>query len=193
MSDYDWPYIRMRYEAGETAYAISKRMGGKPTKQAIQKRANKEAWGTDQATPDEPKRVTSLPVVAEALSIKSRKLTNDVLRVLFDRIADGAPEYIAAQAAGIHPTTLIDWKGQDEQLRDAIQRVRAGKLSDWVKRIDRASENDWKAAQALLQAAPETREHFGKGDSGGSKLEIVIHVEREAVHVNPRAVIEQAG
>ena len=173
---YDWPYIRLRYESGETAYTISKRMGGKPSKQAIMKRAAKEGWEQGQASPELPAR---LPIVAAALNVESRKLTDEVLQIILGMVANGSPEGIAAQAAGIHPTTLIDWKKQDPRLKDAIHRARAGKLSEWIARIDSASQKDWKAAQALLQAAPETRDQFGKTDGKGSKLEIVININRE--------------
>lgn len=176
--NYDWPYIRMRYEAGETAYAISQAMGWKPTKQAIMKRAAKEGWERAEPSDDDelPER---LPIVAQALSIRSHKLTDELLRVVLGMIGVGATEALACQAAGINQTTWIDWKHQDPKLKDAVHRARAGKLSEWIGRIDQASQKDWKAAQTLLQAAPETREHFGK-DQQGSKLEVVIHIDRDA-------------
>lgn len=176
MSGYDWPYIRQRYEAGETAYAISKRMGGKPTKQAIQKRASKEGWEQIEVADSGPER---LPIVAKALRINAHKLTDELLQTVLGMIGMGASEQLACQAAGISQRTWTGWKAKDERLQDAVQRARAGKLSEWIGRIDRASETDWKAAQALLQASPETREHFGK-DGQGSKLEVVIHIDRDA-------------
>lgn len=101
MPQYDWPYIRKRYESGETAYAISKRMG-KPSKQAIMKRASKEGW--TQVTGSGPER---LPLVAAALNISASKLTDELLQIVLGLIADGATEGMACQAAGISQRT---WK-----------------------------------------------------------------------------------
>lgn len=188
MADYDWPYIRQRYESGETAYSLSKRLGGHPSKQAIMKRAAKEGWEQHRVTDSGPQR---LPIVARALTINAHKLTDELLETVLGMIAIGASEQMACQASGITQRTWTRWKSEDSRLQDAVNRARAGKLSEWIGRIDRASETDWKAAQALLQAQPETKEHFGKGGEGG-RVEIVIHIEREgeSVRTNARPVIE---
>ena len=183
MSDYDWSNIRLKYELGQTCYKIAQEMGGRPSKQAIAKRAKREGWEQtlDQGT-------DRLPIIVSALKINSRILTDELLQTVLGMIGIGSSEAMACQAAGINPGTWIDWKHQDERLQNAVQRARAGKLSEWIGRIDKAARKDWKAAQALLQSAPETKGDFGK-DAGPSKLEVVININREA----PGVTINQAS
>ena len=170
---YDWARIRIRYESGDTAYSISKDMGGKPTRQAIAKRAAKEQWASNISAHIQ----NGFPILAAALNIDSRKMTDELLQTVLGMIGMGSTEQLACQAAGIHPTTWIDWKNKDVRLQDAVHRARAGKLSEWISRIDQAGNKDWKANQALLQAAPETRGYFGK-DHTDNKIEIVINIDR---------------
>jgi hypothetical protein len=40
----DWKLIKLRYEAGQTAYAISQSLGGKPSKQGIHQKAQRDGW-----------------------------------------------------------------------------------------------------------------------------------------------------
>ena len=161
----------MRFEAGETAYSISKSMGGRPSKPGIAKRAVKEGW----KVPDQGNN--QLPIVAAALNIDSRKLTDQLLQTILGLIGIGATEQLACQAAGISQNTFITWKGQDPRLKDAVHRARAGKLCQWIGRIDKAGETDWKADQALLQASKETRDQFGKGNID-SKVQVTINIDR---------------
>jgi len=41
----DWAAIRLRYMRGETPYAISKSLQGRPTRQRISRKAKQEGWG----------------------------------------------------------------------------------------------------------------------------------------------------
>ena len=40
----DWQLVRMKFESGQSPYAISRDLGGRPTKQGIAKRAAREGW-----------------------------------------------------------------------------------------------------------------------------------------------------
>ena len=40
----DWDSIKDRWLMGESAYAISKSLGGKPTKQGISQKAKRHKW-----------------------------------------------------------------------------------------------------------------------------------------------------
>ncbi len=183
--DFDWPYIRQCYEAGESAYMLNKRMGS-PSKQAILRRVKLENWTQPEPTAEVAGR---MPIVAAALSINSTMLTDELLRTVLGMIGIGSSEKLACDAAGISQKTWIDWKNQDERLSNAVRRARAGKLSEWIGRIDKASEHDWKAAEALLKSQPETREHFGNQGAGGGKIEVIINISR-GDQVEPR-LIEQ--
>lgn len=177
MSDFDWIYIRQCFENGEPANAIAKRMG-RPTKQAILQRAKREGWVAEALPSSAQNGLPRLPAVAAALSISSNKLTDELLQTVLGLIAIGSTEEIAAQAAGISARTWQGWKAQEPKLKDLVRRARAGKLSEWIGRIDRASDKDWKAAKALLEAQPETRDYFSSG-GGGGRVEVVININRE--------------
>lgn len=166
---YDWQYIRGLYESGQTPYQIAKRPD-MPSKEGIRKRAKSEQW----QRPDTENR---LPIVAEALSVNSHLLTDDVLRVVLDMIASGATLEIACAAAGISARTWSLWQQQDNRLRDAVRRARAGKLVSWMSHVDKAAERDWRAGQWLLQTAPETREQYARSQSD-SRLEVTINIDR---------------
>lgn len=167
---YDWHYIRVLYESGATAYQIAKRPD-MPSKQGIEKHAKKHDWV-------KPTTENRLPIVAEALSVNSSKLTDDLLRVFLGLIAEGSTIEIASAACGISAQTWRAWCKQDPQLKDLVRRARAGKVATWMHSVDRASQTDWKAGQWLLQTAPETRETFAK-QAGENKLEVTINIERD--------------
>ena len=173
--NYDWTNIRIRYESGETAYSISKSFGNRPTRQAIAKRASKEGWGSEIANHIQ----NGFPILAAALSVDSSKMTDKLLQTVLGMIGMGSTEGLACQAVGISQNTWISWKDQDRRLQDAVNRARAGKLSEWVGRIDQAGKKDWKANHVLLQAAPETRGYFGK-DQTDNKIEVIINIDRGA-------------
>lgn len=173
--NYDWAQIRICYESGETAYRISKNLGGKPTRQAITKRATREGWGGKI-----PSQVKKVPIVlAESLNIKSHKMTDTLLQTILTMIGMGSTESMACKAAGITQKTWIDWKHKDRRLQDAVNRARAGKLCEWIGHIDAAGEKDWKASAWLLQNSPDTRGTFGT-NSKDNKLEVVINIDRSS-------------
>jgi len=171
MENFDWPYIRGLYESGSTAYQLGKRPDF-PTKQAIQKRADKEGW----IKPDIS--TYRLPVVAEALQIDSRKCTDEVLRVVLGMIAEGSTVEIACAVAGISGRTWTYWCKQDPTLKDATTRARAGTIAGWLGCVNQATQKDWKAATWLMQNSPDTRESFGPKGSD-NKLEVVINIDRD--------------
>lgn len=177
--NYDWPYIRMRYEAGETAYTISQMMGGKPSKQAIAKRAAKEGW--EQSESSSLAVARQLPSVKRALGVTQSKRTPETVAAIAELLSEGATLEIAARSCGVHPETLSDWRRDDPQLRLFLDRARAGSLAECELVIHEAArKGDWKAAMAKLGSAPETREHYGKHEQG-SRLEVVINIDRPPV------------
>ena len=172
---FDWPYLRALYETGQTAYQISKRADA-PSKQAIQKRANKEGW----IKPDIS--TTRLPVVAKALTVKSDKLTDELLAVLLDMIAEGATREVAAAACGISGETLRRWCEQDPTLKDMINRARAGTVAGYLGTINQAQHKDWKAASWMLTHSPDTRDHYGQA-AKDNKIEVTFNFQRKPIEV----------
>jgi len=119
-----------------------------------------------------------LPIVAEALAIDSRKLTDELLQTVLGLIAEGATIEIACKCAGIAPATWSRWCAKDPQLMDMTRRARAGTIMSWLSTVQQATQKDWKAATWLMQNSPDTRESFGQ-QSKDSRLEVVINIDRD--------------
>ena len=175
-----WLEIKARIISGETPYRIEKDLnnrGIKITRQGIAKRAKKEGW--------EPDGNGGYLSVAENLPITQREdhgvsrglRTAERVASILQALHDGAPEYLAAEANGIAAKTLTEWKKEDPQFAAAVHQARMGNLVGQVKVIhDAGKRGDWKAADRLLQVAPETKEVFGA--SGGGGVTIVLNIQR---------------
>ncbi len=179
-SGIDWALIRAKFELGATAYQISKEMGGTPTKQGIAKRAAREEWR-------KPEGNRTLPIVAEALALDSTRCTDEVLAVVLGLIAEGSTLELACNAAGISARTWQRWTKDEPRLQDLTTRARAGKVSSYLSRIDKAGEKDWKALSWLLSNSPDTRDTFGS-KGADNKLEIVINIDRPGVTIDGESV-----
>lgn len=166
----------MRFEGGQTPYAISRDLGGRPSKQGIAKRAQRENW---QVLINGPLSVASeLPIVKRAQALAGPgKATAERVAFVLELVGKGASIKLAASAAGISPKTLKRWQEQDPQLAEQLRQARAGKLSEWISHIDSAAARDWKAADRLLQAAPEA-EDFSQQAHGG--ITVVLNIDRDA-------------
>jgi hypothetical protein len=104
-------------------------------------------------------------------------MTDELLNVVLNLISEGATQEVACAAAGISARTWASWCSQDEKLKDATQRARAGTIVGWMSSINRHSQGDWKAASWALTNMPDTREHFGS-KGGDNKLEVTINIDR---------------
>ena len=181
----DWELIRLRYEAGQSAYAISRDLGGTPSKQGIAKRAAREGWQQDMS--NTLAVAEQLPIVKQAQALAGPgKATAERVAFVLELIGRGSSPKMAATAAGITPKTLSRWTKADPQLAEQIRQARAGKLCEWVSHIDAAAARDWKAAKELLAASPDA-DDFNQQQTGG--ITIVLNIDREQGY--KPAIIEQ--
>jgi hypothetical protein len=171
----DWQLIRVRFEGGQTPYAISRDLGGRPSKQGIAKRAKKEGWQV--AVNGSMAIAERLPIVKQAQALTGPgKATAERVAFILELVGRGASIKLAASAAGINPKTLKRWQSEDPQLAEQIRQARAGKLAEWIAHIDSAAARDWKAADRLLQASPEA-EDFSQQQHGG--ITVVLNIDRD--------------
>ena len=172
----DWSLVRMKFEAGQSAYAISQDLGGRPTKQGIAKRAAREGW--QQGNGSELTVAQGLPIVERARDLSGpTKCSAERIAIILAAVSQGAPEGLAASAAGISADTLRKWKRQDPQLGEQLRIARAAKISEWIGHIDRAAHRDWKAADRLISAAPEMTDWSQAGSHGG--VTVVLNIDRD--------------
>ena len=171
----DWDFIRIRFEGGQTPYAISRDLGGRPTKQGIAKRAKREGW--QQRENSALAIAAELPIVKQAQAMTGpHKSTAERVAFILDLVRRGASIKLAATAAGINPATLKRWQSEDAQLAEQLRQARAGKVAEWIAHIDTAASRDWKAADRLLQAAPEA-EDYRQDTHGG--ITVVLNIDRD--------------
>lgn len=177
----DWDLIRLRFERGQSPYAISRDLAGRPSKQGIAKRAAREGWAvTDNGTLEIAEQ---LPIVKRAQALAGPgKATAERVAFILELVGRGSSIKLAASAAGISPKTLKRWQDEDQQLAEQIRQARAGKLAEWIGHIDTAATRDWKAADRLLQAAPEA-DDFSQHQTGG--IIVVLNIDRD----NPDGVV----
>lgn len=88
------------------------------------------------------------------------KLTPEALKAITRAIADGAPRYIAAEAAGVDPATLRRWMadgrkpGADADRRAlcaAIKKAEAVFVTSHARIVATAAKRTWQAACWLLE------------------------------------------
>lgn len=179
----NWPAIKVRYEAGETPYSISKALGGTPSKQGIVKRAKKEGWGTE-GNSEWLSVAERLPITQDS---RRELATPQILGTVLEYISMGAPEYLAAQAAGISRDSLGRYKAECPELAEQIKSAKAMRAIERIKRIEKAGERgDWKADQFLLEKDETTREQFSGKDKGG--MNIILNIQRESVTVDGEVI-----
>ena len=137
----DWPLIKARYEGGETAGAISRSLGGTPTKQGIYKKANKEGW--EKIEIDEPEVLPVPQGYWDEL--------NDKQRIVVEAFVRGASTIEdAAKRADVSERTIRRWK-EDDRFDRLCMAARLATRDRLVSRIDTAGATDWKANAWLLE------------------------------------------
>lgn len=173
-----WDAIKLEYETrpGVSTYDLSKRYP--VTRQGIEARAKKEGW--TKANHDSLALANATKIVqTRGPGIPADKRSPENIAQLINIIALTGNEGIAARAIGIDPNTLTRWKQTDKALVGAIQAARNQRLTELHKVIHSAADRgDWKAAERLLQTAPETRETFNQHHGSGG-ITIVLQVPRE--------------
>ena len=138
--DINWDVILYRYRNGETAYAISKNLGGNPSKMGIAKRAKREGW--DRISEATKQTAENLPIVRRATGTLGKR-TPETIGIILDAIERAASPTIAANLAGINPKTLGRWREADPQLDSEIRARQAQNTAENLGIIKEAGQKDW--------------------------------------------------
>ena len=202
----DWSAIEGRVKSGETFAEISRSLaegGVKISAWAINKRARKGGWLTSSL----PQTTDWLALCHETSSAKAlispKGRAQSMIATLGvrtpERMAEilsyvhiGASPTAAAQAAGTNKTTLAAWVEGDPEFAQLLSRAEGKMLVRNLQRIDKAAEQDWRAADKLLSSIPTAREHWQPnvgGPQGAGGVTVVINVKR-AYDVEPAVAVE---
>lgn len=184
MPDFDWRKIRALYETGTTPYRIEQQIGGRPTRQAIEKRARKEGWKGSERVPatKEVATVTERHTVATAAMERIRTELPDARLLSDNALSDALKAYedtgnhaVAAAMASVHRETWRRWRETSPALRAEIEAICARKAAKSWQRIDSAAKRgDWKADEWLLRNNAVTKDSVS--DKPGAAANVGIQV-----------------
>ena len=200
-SQVDWPAIRARIEAGEGYTSVAKDY--EVTRQAIQKRCNREEWlkGKDRTIAvrrELHKRnlmlanATAQPdgqpqLVAGAQPSQPVMLRDDKRRAIVEMLGEGVPKVHAAAIAGVSEATLHRWVNEDEKFKSEVRAAGSAAVALRVRRIGKAGEKDWRADSWYLERTQ--RAEFGSDSQKGGGVAVQINIERggdtEVIDVTP--------
>lgn len=160
----DWDSIKDRWLMGESAYAISKSLGGKPTKQGISQKAKRHKWAELRVVGVLSSKHQEKSLVALGQDTPENR------RAFLESLAKGVTQAIAAPANfGVTYQTVKTWRDKDPDFEMQVKNARARFAQKHIQNIDEWSSKDWKASKYLLEVSPETRDQFSppQAKSGG--------------------------
>ena len=167
-----WRDIQHRWARGESAYAISKSLGGKPSKQGISQKAKRHKWAELRVAGVLSSKHEEKPLVALGQD------TPKARQAFLDSLSKGVYQSIAAPACfGVTYATVKNWRDSDPTFEMQVKSARARFAAKHIENIDAWAEKDWKAGKYLLETAPETRAEFTASNKS-EKIEVIINIDR---------------
>jgi transposase len=193
----DWAEIEQRIQAGESFNAVSKDYD--ISRQAIQKRCNREGWISDKPLTVAIKRqqrelqvATMQPdattgSVATAQPTSTQLAAGDKRAGVIELLKDGVPKKHAAHVVGVHEATLHRWIADDAAFASEVRAAESAAVALRVRRIGKAGEKDWRADSWYLERTQ--RAEFGSDSQRGGGVAVQINIERggdtEVIDVTP--------
>ena len=174
-----WLEIEHRIRSGESARSVSRAMkaAGTPISHVeIARHSRGKGWieGKPEAWQE---AAANLPTVHKAyIPPSSTKRTPETIARICAYLETGMSEGNAAATAGIHPTTLSDWKASDHDLAKLLQVARQKSLGGAEIEVAQAgARGDWRASVTRLERAKETRDDWAPRASGNSGPSVSIN------------------
>ena len=193
----DWAEIEQRIQAGESFNAVSKDYD--ISRQAIQKRCNREGWISDKPLTVAIKRQqrelqvatmqpdATIEAVATAQPTSTQLAAGDKRAGVIELLKDGVPKKHAAQVVGVHEATLHRWIADDAAFASEVRAAESAAVAFRVRRIGKAGEKDWRADSWYLERTQ--RAEFGSDSQKGGGVAVQINIERggdtEVIDVTP--------
>jgi DNA invertase Pin-like site-specific DNA recombinase len=193
----DWDEIKERVLAGEGYTSVAKDY--EVSRQAIQKRCNKEEWIANKPRSMAVKRelfkrnqkaqpiATAQPVAVAVQPAQPVVLREDKRAAIIQLLADGVPKTHAAAVAGVSEATLHRWVNEDDKFKSEVRAAESAAVALRVQRIGKAGEKDWRADSWYLERTQKAT--FGSDAGKGGGLAVQINIMRdgepEVVDVTP--------
>ena len=186
----DWDEIKQRVLAGEGYTSVAKDY--EVSRQAIQKRCNKEEWIANKPRSMAVKREffkrnQKAQPNATAQPAQPMLLREDKRAAIIQLLADGVPKTHAAAVAGVSEATLHRWVNEDDKFKSEVRAAEGAAVALRVQRIGKAGEKDWRADSWYLERTQKAT--FGSDAGKGGGLAVQINIMRdgepEVVDVTP--------
>ena len=194
----DWDEIKQRVLAGEGYTSVAKDY--EVSRQAIQKRCNKEEWIANKPRSMAVKRelfkrnqkaqpiATAQP--AQPVAVQPAQpvvLREDKRAAIIQLLADGVPKTHAAAVAGVSEATLHRWVEEDDKFKSEVRAAESAAVALRVQRIGKAGEKDWRADSWYLERTQKATFGSDSGKGGGLavQINIILDGEPEVVDVTP--------
>ncbi len=191
----NWAKIRERAGAGQSTTSLAKEHG--VARQSIDKRADKEGWGgvSEIADPDQidwkalALQTNTAMIYDDPQTLGQKHMVTvgcrspEIMANILKLVSEGASPNLAVQACGLSESHVTKWKQQDESFKELLRIARGVFLTGQQRNIAKASKRgDWKAAQAMLQAAPETRKDWSGNNAGAGGITVNIAIRADGQH-----------
>ena len=194
----DWDEIKERVLAGEGYTSVAKDY--EVSRQAIQKRCNKEEWIANKPRSMAVKRelfkrnqkaqpiATAQPVAVAVAQPSAVVIAREDKRAaVLALLKDGVPKVHASQAVGVHENTLTRWIQEDSEFSAEVRAAESAAVALRVQRIGKAGEKDWRADSWYLERTQKATFGADAGKGGGLAVQINImrDGEPEVVDITP--------
>jgi len=113
-----------------------------------------------------------------------KKRSPQLAKLLAAAIKRGIPLTHAASLAGISFQTFCTWRNEDHRFRELIERAVAEGINARLRKIESASEQDWRAAAWLLEHTQP--QHFAL-----TRVQVEAVGQFDHTFVVPRETLDQ--
>jgi hypothetical protein len=120
---------------------------------------------------------------ARARDLRVKK-SPELLAEILQTIRDGQPITRAARLCGVNPDSVHRWRNEDPEFGEALEEALEFQIAVLVRRVDQASDTDWKAAAWRLERL--------RPDEFGAKREVSVTTQSNGI-AEVIAMIEQTN
>jgi len=201
MKPIDWSAIREAWCKGESARMLAREHGVSHT--AINKRVKREGW--DPSTPEAWKRrVAETETAARLANPQTRgdkqvvalgNRTEENMRALLTKVANGAKQTTAARSLGISHPALANWKKADPAFAALLDAAEAEQhVRDEEAIVDARERGDWKAGLTRLERGKNTGEDWAPPEkaAGTGGITVVFNWSRDEPPKQPTVDVTPA-
>lgn len=182
----NWAEIEQKVRAGQSTTSLAKEHD--VTRQSIDKKALKEGWkdGPQKWLPAARQTQTAHMLqdpqtTAEKCIATRGNRTPETQAAILWSLEQGMSMAQASEANGIKYEMFNAWRKSDEVFDRLVWQARHQLLGGMQTEIVKsARRGDWKAAESVLKASPETRKDWSNNNAGAGGINVTINIRGES-------------